>query len=480
MEYATVKLIKRIGAAMAVDTSDPVAMEQWFSSEGTPTLIRHYSFRRHVLPRALSFMAACGLTVLVIALGNSSGAMLLIMLVSSVAAWFGFRLARRSQRTLVARIATGAMHMIWLTWPVAIPLLVAATRPASDLGILLPSHEADKWYELVYDSKYPITVGDVWAEAGVAIGYLVGLWIFVSIFALMITWFGVFRLVGRALRDLAQHAFDLLHILSRTMPAMVFLTLFLFVNADMWQASELLTPLRLVVALTIFGGIAFLATAAQLREERNQLMERGATVPSEVESRYHASENVQLPILPPLTWTQRMNVVMAFGARQIALSVWVGLGVFVFLMALGVTIIPAKTAARWIGADYQELSWLPIPVALVHAAVLLAGFAAMYFAVMSMTDPAYRETFFAPTARDLQEILRIHAAYAAIVGASETGADARTIAQRAVTRVRSNFREALDDSYRRIRYLGRRFPRSGRADGGDASAESAEDDGPGR
>jgi hypothetical protein len=89
------------------------------------------------------------------------------------------------------------------------------------------------------------------------------------------------------------------------------------------------------------------------------------------------------------------------------------------------------------GRGYHELSWLPVPAALVYAAVLLAGFAALYFAVTSMTDPAYRETFFAPTVRELHKILQIHAVYAAGVGIPDTGPDRTTVVRRIIKNLRA-------------------------------------------
>jgi hypothetical protein len=421
-------------------------------------------------------MVAFGLAVLVIAVGNGDGDVFLLVAVLVAVVWLGLRRARRARRPLVARTATVLMLVAWFAWPVAVPLLVAATQPHENLWLVLPPWERDWWVQYVTSPGISVTGKDVLDEIGEAAVYLTGIWFAVSAAALTATWFGVARLVGRALKDVTRYLFDVLYIQSRTLPAMVFLTLFLFVNADMWQASEFLTPGRLAVALLIFAGVAFLATAAQLREERDNLMRQGSTVPDEAGGRLgDGGAATQVPVLPPLTRTQRINIVLAFGARQIAQSVWVGLGVFVFLFALGVTVVPAKTAARWIGDDYQKLSLLPVPVALLHAAVLLAGFAAMYFAVTSMTDPAYRETFFAPTARGLREVLRIHAAYSEMIGASDAGRDARTIVRRVAAQVRRDL-HATSEGVRRVPgELRRAVPRRGRASGGDASAGSAED-----
>jgi hypothetical protein len=230
---------------------------------------------------------------------------------------------------------------------------------------------------------------------------------------------------------------------------MVFLTLFLLINADLWQASESLTAGRLSFALLFFAAAAFLASIAKLRDERGALIahlstppagaETEAGTPGRVEPAAHAPSPA--PKLPPLMATQQVNVTLALGARQIAQSLWVGVGVFLFLTALGVTVVLAGAATRWLGSGNMQLSFAPVPVALVHATVLLAGFAAMYFTVTSMNDPAYRERFFAPIAQNLQQILGTHAGYSAIVGPPSLNRFARTM------------RLTLDDGHAQLLHL---------------------------
>jgi ABC-type transport system involved in cytochrome c biogenesis permease component len=120
---------------MAVDVTDREAVERRFISEGTPTLIYGYSFRHHVLPRALSFMVAFGLVVLVVTLSLSAFTEFVVLLLVVLAAvvWFGLLWARRSQRPLVVRSATNLMLVAWFAWPVVVPLLIVATQQPEDL-----------------------------------------------------------------------------------------------------------------------------------------------------------------------------------------------------------------------------------------------------------------------------------------------------------------------------------------------------------
>ena len=52
-----------------------------------------------------------------------------------------------------------------------------------------------------------------------------------------------------------------------------------------------------------------------------------------------------------------------------------------------------------------------VPVALLRAAALLAGFGSMYFAITTMTQTEYRHEFFEPVIADVERTLTVRAVY---------------------------------------------------------------------
>jgi hypothetical protein len=429
---------------IATDVTKIEAAERWFIGKGVPTLIHGYSFRAHVLPRALSFLTAVGLAVLTVALGNSSEYALWILL-AAVAVWFVLRRGRRSGRRVIARTATGIMVVIAVSWPVVAPLLVAVTQPPLEIATFLPESEQESWAN--YVANPPVSRVDVLIEASLAAWFLTLNWMLWTMAAILATWFGIVRLARRAVAGAFWNVYDVWNLQGRTLPAMVFLTLFLIVNEDVWKASADLTPARLTVTLLLFAGVALLATAAKLREERDTLLaqlQSTTTGAREPETAWVLAS----PVLPHLTWSQKINISLALGARQFAQALWVGVGVFLFLVILGMLVVSGDTAAEWLSSSTGDTGdgrtgepqpgFLGVPLALVHAAVLLGGFAAMYFTVMSMTDAAFRERHYMPTVQELRQILHIHGRYW-----SHLGSPAQP--SRRLSRLGSNTRATLRD-----------------------------------
>ncbi len=101
---------------------------------------------------------------------------------------------------------------------------------------------------------------------------------------------------------------------------------------------------------------------------------------------------------------QQLNITVALGLRHLGRSIWIGLGVFIFLALLDMAFATDQVSRRWLGNGYgQVLPW-HTPTAMLRAAVVIAGFAATYFAVVSMNDPDHRATAFEPTVQALTHL----------------------------------------------------------------------------
>src|SRR5690606_2810420 len=107
--------------------------------------------------------------------------------------------------------------------------------------------------------------------------------------------------------------------------------------------------------------------------------------------------------------------------RQLVQAAVVGLGLFAFFVVLGAIVIDDTVAGAWIGHEPQRSAVLPwLPVALLRAAALLAGFASMYFAITTMTQTEQRKEFFAPVVADLERLLAVRAVYLNLRGRTVT------------------------------------------------------------
>ncbi|WEH18181.1 hypothetical protein [Streptomyces sp. VNUA24] len=363
-------------------------------------MIEGYGFVDHALPRmlpSLAFVALASLAWLVPLRSAGSHGWILLggVAVVTLAAWGAStvlvrRLRRFSRRTAIAILVAYA------TMPVAVPLLQLAVD-----GAVTPPG-----------------------------GNVVGLLGFVIFFAaafvatLLATTYGLGTLLRRAVRHSVFDLRNSVHLLGRALPALLFVTLFLFFTGELWQAMNRLAWWRVVLVVVLFAAITVLAAAARLRDEIGRV-EQDLSRPTlaaacrdtplaEVPVEQLAPDG-QLPAMP-LTARQERNLLLMLASRQLVQAAVVGLALFTFFLALGVLVVTPGTAEQWIGEKPQMSALLPvIPVAMLRNATLLAAFGSMYFAVTSMTDADHRQRFFAPIIDEIEHVLTVHAVYLAVI-----------------------------------------------------------------
>ncbi|MEU3343041.1 hypothetical protein [Streptomyces sp. NPDC006668] len=373
--------------------------EGWLVRRGAPTMIEGYGFVGHVLPRmlpSLAFVALASLAWLVPLRSAGSHGWILLggVAVMTLAAWGAStvlvrRLPRFSRRAAIAFLAAYA------TMPVAVPLL-----------------------QLAVD-------GAVTPPGGKVVGLLGFVIFFAAAFAatLLATTYGLGTLLRRAVRHSVFDLRNSVHLLGRALPALLFVTLFLFFTGELWQAMNRLEWWRVVLVVVLFVAITVLAAAARLRDEIGRVEQdlsrptlaaacRGTPLAG-VRLEQLAPEG-RLPALP-LTPRQERNLLLMLASRQLVQAAVVGLTLFSFFLALGMLVVTPETAGRWIGEKPQMSAFFPvIPVAMLRNATLLAAFGSMYFAVTSMTDADHRQRFFAPIIDEIERVLAVHAVYLAV------------------------------------------------------------------
>ncbi|MGC7101774.1 hypothetical protein ACPZ19_44485 [Amycolatopsis lurida] len=227
-------------------TASPALMrrsERWFVRRGTPTMIEGYGFVSHVLPRmlpALVFVMCASLVWLVPlrSVGSRRWVMLGVVLAVTVVAWvtvslFVRRLPRFSRQVTVAILA------VYAVMPVTVPLLQLA----------------------VDDAITPPGVDDAGAPPEFSLPGLLGFVLFFAVvFAatLLATTYGLGTLVRRAIQHAVSDLRNSVHLLGRALPAMLFVTLFLFFTGELWQAMNDLTWFRLALVVALFAAITVL------------------------------------------------------------------------------------------------------------------------------------------------------------------------------------------------------------------------------
>jgi MFS family permease len=379
--------------------------ERWFVRQGVPQLIADYGFRSHVLPRMLPFLVAVPLGSITLAVvltrirsGLGAVAITLLILVGVLALpW----LPARAGRVLPQLSRRGATIVLagYAATPVVVPLLLLGVYGRADRALVIGRPGTPT-------IQVAVATGLVLAAALAAL----------FIVAAFVTSYGLVPLATRA----ARHAFaDMrgsLQLQGRAMPTLLFVTFFLFFTSELWQLMNHLAWGRLVLVLVLFAAVTVLATAVRLRGEVDR-------VEHDLNPERLAIACAGTPLAalgpkaapsapPPLTARQETNVLMVLAARQLVQAAVVGLGLFTFFVILGLIVVDRTIATAWIGTAPDHSAWAPfLPVALLRAAALLAGFGSMYFAITAMTQQEYRQEFFEPVISDVERTLAVRAVY---------------------------------------------------------------------
>ncbi|MFE3451304.1 hypothetical protein ACFXJ8_20505 [Nonomuraea sp. NPDC059194] len=240
--------------------------------------------------------------------------------------------------------------------------------------------------------------------------------------AYLCTGFGLMPLAGRALLHALGDLRNSFQLQARSMPMLLFLTMFFFFTGELWQLASRLSWARETLLIAIFATVAVLASGARLREEIAQIQD-GLSIDAVVS----ACRGTPLAdadacrtegrAAAPLSRTQSLNLLFLLASRQLAQATVVGIGMFVLFVTMGMVLIDAETMQQWIGAPPRPSNLLPaVPAELLRVSLLLAGFSSMYFVFSTMVDPHYRKQFFPPVIRELERVLAVRTVYLALVG----------------------------------------------------------------
>jgi hypothetical protein len=373
-------------------------IERWFAARGVPQLIEGYSTEQRMDARAVPYIVAW-------------------LVIGTLLIW-GRRPQAGPGTQILVSLAALAVILVILGLVLLLrrhPPFRANTRlDLLDIALigLVPSVVA------AVVRGQPIAFLDVLGVAGFV---LLGVGLIYIVFG-----FGLLEIGWWALGHLRAQLTQISTLVARTLPVLLILVVFLLFASELWQAAHTLGGADLVAIIVLLLLVASLLVVTRARDEIGRLEEtertgdavaaRLAGTPAETLA------GVMLAAPPPrrLRWQERVNVVFLMLVSQLVQSLFVGLLVTLFLVALGVLAIPASVQEQWVSAPVRtllgfELLGEPrlVSTELLVTAGLLGGVCALYFTGLAMTDAAYRAEFHARVVADVEEIMAVHAAYLA-------------------------------------------------------------------
>ena len=236
------------------------------------------------------------------------------------------------------------------------------------------------------------------------------------------TSYGLVPLLVWAIRRSVDQIGALGTIVARGLPLLLLFTMFLFINADVWQmASQLVgVPYAATVGVFFLLGAAFvLSRVPDLTAGLNRFDDwrdiRLLVVGTPGEA--FALPDSGRPAPAPLGRRQRLNVALVSVVSQALQIALVALLLTVFFVAFGLFAISPETTALWTRPDLGALATFHLggrPIVLTEPLLRVAGFlgafSGMYFTVVLATDTTYREAFSDDVAPQIRQALAVRVA----------------------------------------------------------------------
>jgi hypothetical protein len=199
-----------------------------------------------------------------------------------------------------------------------------------------------------------------------------------------------------------------LSVLVRALSLLLFFLLVIFFTTETWQIWTVPAVPKFVVAAGLFvllaAGFLLLRLPGSVRD-----LEREAAV--------HGGE---------LGRPQRANVALVVFLSQFLQVVFVAAAVWLFFVVFGSILVDAGVREAWLGDAGEPLVRVPffgetsvvITVELLRVATGMACFAALYYAVATQIDAAYRDEVVEQLGEQLRETFAQREEYLSLIGAA--------------------------------------------------------------
>lgn len=226
-------------------------------------------------------------------------------------------------------------------------------------------------------------------------------------------------------------------LIARGLPLLLLITAFVFLNAEVWQVASDFPPAYYAVTLSLIAALALSFLALRVPREIDAVAAfdtwpeclryieaSGAPVDlADVEA------SIDLDGRPPeadLSRFERINVGLLLTISQVVQALLVGAATAGFYVVFGLLAVRRATVLQWTTqteldpitsfgflGDEMVLTWEHLAVA-----GFIGAFSLLQFAVSSVTDISYRESFFVDVAANVREVLAVRAVVRAAASSS--------------------------------------------------------------
>jgi len=381
-------------AAVNQDRAARREVERWLVARGVPQVLTGYGDEQRLDARATPLIAGW------LALGT--------------VLWW----ATRPDWPLAWNVVAAGLSLIFMAVAYAAVSLVRGRRPL----------ERPRRWDLLDIATFgvlpavPAAVVHGPLQAAITIGNaLLGIG-----FIYLLTRFGVPEIAGWATRRIGSELDHVVRLISRTLPLLLILVVFLLFAAELWEAAHSLngSEIALVVGLLLIVGSLLILTTLQSELTRIEARVDWPTLAEDVrDTPAVALVDRVPPNAPPpprFTWLERANLSLLILLSQLFQSIFVGLVVAAFLVMFGLIAIPAAVQESWIGESVSVVARFELlgedrtlSLEMLAVVTLLGGIIGLYFTGLALTDAAYRSEYFSRVIAEVQQIAAVRAFYLA-------------------------------------------------------------------
>ena len=374
--------------------------ERWFVRRGIPHFIEHYSATGDIFTRAAPVLIAILFVELFLTFGDRFSGL----------AQVGVFLAGAG--VLVA--AAVIVNRIRGRRPLAPPDDVGPLEIA--VFVLVPP-----LLRLLVDSDPRWFVGLLSAQLAI-LGVV-----------FVVTSYGLVPMTVWSIAHFLRRVATLGSLLVRVLPLMLVFSLFLFVNAEVWQVANDLRNAYFVIIIAAFVVLCAAFVSWSIAGEAADIEHLGswdeaARLAAASPLAGHCPGGPGPPGAPPLSRAARANVLLLLVVSRLAPVLLVSAGVFILYSAFGLLTIREETIVQWITDESLaggDVLWrgdflggeLVLTGQLLYVAGLIAAISGLQFAVSLATEPSARESFAGDVIHEVREAVAARAAYLALPAA---------------------------------------------------------------
>ncbi|MCP3935994.1 MAG: hypothetical protein GY708_11560 [Actinomycetia bacterium] len=269
----------------------------------------------------------------------------------------------------------------------------------------------------------PLIIGGRWRTAMLTV--VVNIVVLIVVYVILL--YGLIPTARWALSHMFRQLGGVGRLMARSLPLVLVFSMFIFLNAEIWQVAADFTGTYFGISVGVLLGIASVFVLFRLPREVDSLRrfrswEEVASQLSDAPLEPEDCEGLEgKPDPPSLTRADWLNVGMVWWFSQLVQVLLVGAVIAAFYILFGVFTVREATILQWTengSVSGWDISGTDLTVTweLVTVAGFIGAFSALQFAISAVTDETYREEFLGELVHDVREAFAVRAVYLARLG----------------------------------------------------------------